>query len=88
MSERKSQRAEPLDRRRFLEGAVAIAGAGLGVRSARGAEASAPVTPSAFAHLAVRAVNLDEAVDFYDRVPRCRPLHVARGGAWSSYTAH
>ncbi|MXZ37802.1 MAG: hypothetical protein F4230_08055 [Holophagales bacterium] len=81
-----------MDRRRFLEGAVVTAGACLGVGSARAATGADIVSPSDFAHLAVRVGDLKEAVAFYDTVLRCRPHHVAsrpdapsRGGAWCSY---
>ncbi len=78
-----------MDRRRFLEGAMVTAGACLGVGSARGAKGADIVSPSAFAHMAVNAVDLSEALTFYETLLRCRPHHVvrqgARGGAWCSY---
>lgn len=84
-----------MDRRRFLEGAMAVAGACLGAGSARGASDTGIVSPSDFAHLAVRVGDLNEALAFYDTLLRCRANHVARaptqtgrparGGAWCSY---
>ncbi len=66
-------------------------GSGLGA----GGESTDIVSPSDFAHLAVRVGDLNEALAFYDTVLRCRPHHVARapaetgkparGGAWCSY---
>ncbi len=84
-----------MDRRRFLEGAVVAAGACLGAGSARATTPADIVSPSDFAHLAVRVGDLNEALAFYETVLRCRPHHVAgapaetgkpaRGGAWCSY---
>ena len=81
-----------MDRRRFLEGAVVTAGACLGVGSARAATGADILSPSEFAHLAVRVGDLREAVAFYETLLRCRPHHVASrpdtpslGGAWCSY---
>lgn len=74
---------------------MVAAGACLGAFSARGAEGTDIVSPSDFAHLAVRVGDLNEALAFYDILLRCRPNHVAgapveagepaRGGAWCSY---
>ena len=74
---------------------MVTAGVCLGVGSARAASSTDIVSPSDFAHLAVRVGDLNEALAFYDTLLRCRSNHVARapveagrparGGAWCSY---